>query len=323
MKLGDIKKIGVGGAGTMGAGIAQIFALKGYEVVVTDIAEKFLDNAKRIIEINNSSLIDEKIIAPEDVEKTAQNISFTTDIEVFSDVDVIIEAIVEKLDIKQNYWKEVEKIAREDAIFATNTSGLSITEICKKVEKKNRFVGMHWWNPPHIILLIEIIRGKETDDETVDVLLELVKKIDREPVIVQKDVNGFIGNRLQFALFREALNIVEQGIASAEDVDKAIKYGPGFRYASIGPLETADLAGLDIFYDISSYLWNEISDAKEPSEMLTKLVEEGNLGVKSGKGFYDYSDGKGEEAMRRRDKAFYKTLRELHMKTLKDDLFAN
>ncbi|MCG4584721.1 3-hydroxyacyl-CoA dehydrogenase family protein, partial [Anaerosalibacter bizertensis] len=172
--------------------------------------------------------------------------------------------------------------------------------------------GMHWWNPPHIIPLIEIIRGKGTDDETVDLLVELVKAIDREPVVVQKDANGFIGNRIQFAVFREALNIVEQGIATVEDVDRAMKYGLGFRYAVIGPFETADLGGLDTFYYISSYLFNELGDAKEPSDMLKDLVDNNNLGVKSKKGFYDYSNGKDEEAMKNRDKMFFKMLKHIH-----------
>ncbi|HHV26310.1 3-hydroxyacyl-CoA dehydrogenase family protein [Anaerosalibacter bizertensis] len=312
MKLEEVKKIGVAGAGTMGAGIAQIFAQKGYEVVVTDIGEKYLENAKKIISINNSSLIEEKLITESEAENAMKKISFTTDKKAFSDADVIIEAIIEKIDIKQDFWKEVEEIAKEDAIFATNTSGLSITEISEKVEKKGRFIGMHWWNPPHIIPLIEIIRGKGTDDETVDLLVELVKAIDREPVVVQKDANGFIGNRIQFAVFREALNIVEQGIATVEDVDRAMKYGLGFRYAVIGPFETADLGGLDTFYYISSYLFNELGDAKEPSDMLKDLVDNNNLGVKSKKGFYDYSNGKDEEAMKNRDKMFFKMLKHIH-----------
>lgn len=312
MKLEEVKKIGVAGAGTMGAGIAQIFAQKGYEVVVTDIGEKYLENAKKIISINNSSLIEEKLITESEAENAMKKISFTTDKKAFSDADVIIEAIIEKIDIKQDFWKEVEEIAKEDAIFATNTSGLSITEISEKVEKKGRFIGMHWWNPPHIIPLIEIIRGKGTDDETVDLLVKLVKAIDREPVVVQKDANGFIGNRIQFAVFREALNIVEQGIATVEDVDRAMKYGLGFRYAVIGPFETADLGGLDTFYYISSYLFNELGDAKEPSDMLKDLVDNNNLGVKSKKGFYDYSNGKDEEAMKNRDKMFFKMLKHIH-----------
>ena len=312
MKLEDIKKIGIAGAGTMGSGIAQIFAQKGYEVIIIDIAEKFLENAKKIISINQSNLIEENIITKQEAEDSLKNISYTTDKKAFADSDVIIEAIIEKMDIKQDFWEEVEAIAKEDAILATNTSGLSITDICKKVKNKGRFVGMHWWNPPHIIPLIELIKGAETADETLDLLTELVQKIGKQSVIVQKDVNGFIGNRIQFAVFREALKIVEDGIATVEDVDKAMKYGPGFRYPVLGPFETADLGGLDTFYYISSYLFNELSDAKEPTPILQELMDNKTLGVKSGKGFYDYSNGKDKEAMRRRDKNFFKMLKHIH-----------
>ncbi len=312
MKLENIKKIGIAGAGTMGSGIAQIFAQKGYEVVITDVAEKFLENAKKIILINQSNLIEENIITKEEAEDSLKNISYTTDKKAFADADVIIEAIIEKMDIKQDFWEEVEAIAKEDAILATNTSGLSITKICKKVKNKGRFVGMHWWNPPHIIPLIELIKGAETADEIVELLTKLVQKIGKQSVVVQKDVNGFIGNRIQFAVFREALKIVEDGIATVEDVDKAMKYGPGFRYPVLGPFETADLGGLDTFYYISSYLFNELSDAKEPTPILQELMDNKALGVKSGKGFYDYSDGKDKEAMRRRDKNFFKMLKHIH-----------
>lgn len=312
MKLEDIKKIGIAGAGTMGSGIAQIFARKGYEVVVTDIKEEFLENSKKLVSIFNSSLIEEGLMAESEVKNTVKNIKYNVDKKVFLDCDVIIEAIIEKMDIKQDFWKEVEEIAKPDAIFATNTSGLSITGISKKVENKGRFIGMHFWNPPHIIPLVELIRGDGTNDETVNILLELVNKIDKEPVVVQKDAPGFIGNRIQFAVFREALNIVEQGIATFEDVDRAMKYGPGFRYPIIGPLETADLGGLDTFYYISSYLFNDLSDVKEPQEVLKKLMDNKELGVKSKKGFYDYSDGKDEEAIKRRDKMFFKMLKYIH-----------
>jgi 3-hydroxybutyryl-CoA dehydrogenase len=312
MKIEDIKKIGIAGAGTMGSGIAQIFARKGYEVVMTDISEEFLEKSKKLVSIFNSSLIEEGLMTESEIEKTIKNISYSTDKRVFSDTDVIIEAIIEKMDIKQEFWREVEEIARPDAIFATNTSGLSITSISKKINNKERFIGMHFWNPPHIIPLVELIKGDGTDDKTVDMLVELVKIIDKEPVVVQKDAPGFIGNRIQFAVFREALNIVEQGIATFEDVDRAMKYGPGFRYPIIGPLQTADLGGLDTFYYISSYLFNELSDVKEPQEVLKKLMDNNELGVKSKKGFYDYSDGKDEEAIKRRDKMFFKMLKHIH-----------
>lgn len=307
-------KIGIAGAGTMGSGIAQIFARKSYEVVITDIKEEFLENSKKLVSIFNSSLIEEGLMTKEEAEITVKNITYSIDKNVFSDADLIIEAIIEKMDIKQDFWKEVEGIASSTAIFATNTSGLSVTEISKKLKDKSRFIGMHFWNPPHIIPLVELIRGDSTDDKTVNTLLELVKKIDKEPVVVKKDAPGFIGNRIQFAVFREALNIAEEGIASFEDIDKAMKYGPGFRYPIIGPLETADLGGLDTFYYISSYLFNDLSDVKKPQEILKELMDKGELGVKSKKGFYDYSNGKDEEAIKRRDKMFFKMLKHINNK---------
>ena len=305
-------KIGIAGAGTMGSGIAQIFARKGHEVVITDIKEEFLEKSKKLIDIFNSSLIEEALMTIEESEKTIGNITYSIDKSVFSDADLIIEAIIEKMDIKQDFWKEVEEIATKDAIFATNTSGLSVNEISKKIKHKKRFLGTHFWNPPHIIPLVELIRGDHTEDKTIDILMELLESIDKVPVVVQKDAPGFIGNRLQFAVFREALNIAEEGIASFEDIDKAMKYGPGFRYPIIGPLETADLGGLDTFYYISSYLFNELSDVKEPQAILKNLMDKKELGVKSGKGFYDYSDGKDEDAIRRRDKMFFKMLKYIH-----------
>jgi len=312
MNLEGIKKIGVAGAGTMGSGIALIFALKRYEVVITDISRKHLESGKKNISTYNSSLIEENIITGLDANDAVKRIFFTTDKKALFDADVIIEAIIEKMGIKQNFWKEVEEIAPESAIFATNTSGLSITEICRKLKKKDRFIGMHWWNPPHIVPLIELIKGAETADETVQVLSKLIEKIGKQSVVVLKDVNGFIGNRIQFAVLREALKIVEDGIATVEDVDKAMKFGPGFRYSVLGPFETADLGGLDTFYYIASYLFKELSSTKEPTSMLQELVNDKNIGVKSGKGFYDYSDGKDELTIKRRDKIFFKLLKNIY-----------
>ena len=271
--------------------------------------EGCLENGKKIISIDNSSLIEENIITESEAKDALKRISFTTDKKAFFDADLVIEAIIEKMDIKQEFWKDIEEIARDDAIFATNTSGLSITEICKKIKKKSRFIGMHWWNPPHIIPLIELIKGAETADETVKILVELVENIGKQSVVVLKDVNGFIGNRIQFAVFREALKIAEDEIATFEDIDKAMKFGPGFRYPVLGPFETADLGGVDTFYHISSYLFEELSCNKEPNPLLQKLIDKKHFGVKSGKGFYDYSKSKGKLAMKRRDKEFFKILK--------------
>jgi 3-hydroxybutyryl-CoA dehydrogenase len=312
MRVDDTQKIGVAGAGTMGSGIAQIFARKGYEVVVTDIDEEHLQRSAELVDIFNSSLIEEGIMLPEEAEEVRGLISYSTDNQVFSDADLIIEAIIEKMEIKQDFWREIEAIARRDAFFATNTSGLSINGICEKVENKERFIGMHFWNPPHIIPLVELTKADETSDETVEELKKLMAIIEKEAVVVHKDAPGFIGNRLQFAVFREALHIVDEGIATFEDVDKAMKYGPGFRYPIIGPLQTADLGGLDTFYYISDYLFEELSDMKEPPAMLQKMMNAGRLGVKSRKGFWDYSGGKHEQAIKTRDKMLFEMLKHIH-----------
>ena len=312
--LKDINLIGIAGAGTMGSGIAQIFSRFGKTVIVNDIKEEYLTKSKDLIDIFNKSLIEEGLMNENEVENIFSKIKFSTDKNELKDCDLIIECIVEKLEIKQDFWEELEGIAKEDAYFATNTSGLSINQISSKLNDKSRFIGMHFWNPAHIIPLVELIRGEETSDEMVDNLKNLLKNIGKQAVVVNRDVPGFIGNRLQFAAFREALHIVEQGIASVEDVDKAMKYGPGFRYPIIGPLETADLGGLDTFYNISSYLFKDLGDEKEVPKMLVELIENNYLGVKSKKGFYDYSNGKDEEAIKRRDKLLFEMIKHISNK---------
>ncbi|MGM0396906.1 MAG: 3-hydroxyacyl-CoA dehydrogenase family protein [Bacillota bacterium] len=313
MRLEAIKKIGIAGAGTMGSGIALIFARHGYDVAVTDLSITLLEESRKLVDIFNQTLIDEGLMTEEEEETVMGNIEYSLDRSIFRDCDLIIEAIVENLTVKQDFWKEVESIAKPNAYLATNTSGLSINGISEKVRDKSRFVGMHFWNPPHIIPLVELIKGNETSEETVQLLKALLKKIDKEPVVVQKDVPGFIGNRLQFAVFREALHIVEEGVGSVEDVDKAMRYGPGFRYPVIGPLQTGDLGGLDTFYYISSYLFESLSDIKEPPEILKEKMDSGKLGIKSKEGFYNYPAGKDEEAIKRRDKMFFKMLKYIHM----------
>jgi len=312
MDLQSIKKVGVAGAGTMGAGIAQTFAENGYEVVLYDLEQKFLDRGRQIIDTNHQSFIAEEIIDEKKATETIERINFTTDKTNLAECDFIIEAIIEKMDIKHQFWSELSKMVKKDAILTTNTSGLSITEIAKVIPQRELFAGMHWWNPPHIIPLVEIIKGNETSQETAELLIELSKKIGKKPVLVKKDVNGFIGNRIQFSVLREALHIVEQGIASYEDVDAVLKYGLGFRYAILGPFETADLGGLDTFYYITTYLFDDLSRATGGSATLKKLVDNNNLGVKTGKGFYDYSNGRDKEVIKRRDLKFLKMLKHIY-----------
>ena len=298
-----IKKIGIAGAGTMGASIAQTFALFYYEVTVYDIFETALDKAKRLVDINQETWIKSGIVSEEKSNELKGRISYSNDVQSFKDVDFLIEAILENIDVKHKFWKEVSELVREDTILCSNTSGLSITKIAEAVMYPERFAGMHWMNPPHIIPLIEVIQGQLTSDSTVDIVYELALKLEKKPVKV-KDAPSFVLNRLQQAILREALYIVQEGITTPEGVDDVMKYALGFRYAVFGPFEICDLGGLDIHNNISKYTFPDLCDYKEPFGLIKECVENNKLGVKNGAGFYDYSNGRDEEVIRYRDKMF-------------------
>lgn len=301
----DVKKIVIAGAGTMGASMAETFAKYGYEVSVYDIYPKALEKAKKLIHINQETEVSEGIITEEESQKLLKKLSFSESTKPFREADFVVEAILENIQVKHKFWQEVSSIVPKDAILASNTSGLSITEIQKAVVCPERFGGMHWVNPPHIIPLIEVIQGEKTSDKTVENIYQMAKAVGKEPVIV-KDAPGFALNRIQLAILRECLHIVSSGIASKEDVDKVVKYGLGPRYACLGPLEVCDLGGLDIFYNIASYLYADLADDKEPSPLLAECFEKGNFGVKTGAGFYEYSNGRDEEVIRYRDEMYTK-----------------
>ncbi|WP_028829375.1 3-hydroxyacyl-CoA dehydrogenase family protein [Proteocatella sphenisci] len=306
MEIKNIKNIVIAGAGVMGSSMAQTFAQSGYKVTLYDLKDEYLDRSRNLININQSASVDKKIFTKQDSENIMGNISFTCSKDCFRSADFVVEAIVENMDIKHSFWSEVSETAPEDAILTTNTSGLSITKIAEAVKNPERFCGMHWINPPHIIPLIEVINGDKTAAETSKLVYDISKLIGKQPIMINKDAPGFVLNRFQFAVLREAMHIIEEGIASKEDIDNVFKYGLGIRYACLGPLEIADLGGLDTFYNISSYLTKDLSNTKEVSSILSDLVNDGNYGVKSGKGFYDYSNGRDKEVIRKRDEDFYK-----------------
>ena len=302
----DIKKIVIAGAGLMGTSMAQIFAKYGYEVLIYDLIDDALDKSRELIRINQEEQVKMGELSLDESIILRNRLSHSTDIDSFSDCDLVVESIVEKLEIKQAFWKEVSAIVPDDALLATNTSGLSITAIAKDINKPERFCGMHWFNPAHLIPLVEVIKGDKSSDETCKEIYDLALKIGKEPINVKKDALGFIGNRIQLAILRESLHIIESGIGEFEDVDRAMKYGLGFRYACLGPFEVCDFGGLDTFYHIQSYLNEDLCDAKEPQKTLKDLYDKGEFGVKAGKGFYDYSNGKDEEAIRKRDELYMK-----------------
>ena len=299
------QKIIIAGAGVMGASLAQIYAQYGYSVTVFDVFPEAITRGQDLIKLNQeSNVATGKLTADESAALTSR-ISYTSDMECFKDVDFVVEAVFERMDIKKDFWSKASAIAPKEAILTTNTSGLSITEIATAVVHPERFCGMHWINPPHLIPLIEVIQTELTSDATVDAVVESALSVGKMPTRI-KDAPGFVLNRLQFAILREAMYIVENGIASIEDVDNTFKYGMGMRYAAIGPFEIADLGGLDTFYNIASYLNADLADRKDVDTLLADHFNAGEYGVKSGKGFYDYSDGKDKEAIRHRDMMFIK-----------------
>ncbi|HZK02774.1 MAG TPA: 3-hydroxyacyl-CoA dehydrogenase family protein [Anaerovoracaceae bacterium] len=290
----NIKTVAIAGAGTMGASMAGMFSKFGYEVILTDVSTMAIDNAMQSIKKDSEALIN--------------RINCITETRLLKKADLLIEAIVENLDMKQKFWAEISQVVSDHAILASNTSGLSITEIAKSVKKPERFLGMHWINPPHIIPLIEIIKGESTGVETIETIKNICMAINKEPVVV-KDAPGFVLNRIQLAVLRECLHIVESDIASIEDVDKVMKYALGIRYACLGPFEVVDHGGIDVFHNIAGYLFEDLSSEKDSFSLLKRHFENGQLGVKTQKGFYDYSNGMDEEAIMYRDRLYMKIVK--------------
>lgn len=306
-------KVVLAGAGTMGASLAQVYAQAGWDTVLYNRSERGLERAGKLIDINQDTLVAEGIISRGQAAETRDRILMTTDKAVFADACLVVESIAEDMRIKQEFWREISLLASEEALLATNTSGLKISEIAKAVHCPQRFMGQHWLNPPHLLPLCELIVGEKTGEGTVKAMRELILAMGKQPVVV-KDISGFIINRLQFALLREALHIVETGAAAYEDVDAAMKGGLGIRYAALGPFGVADFGGLDVFEHISSYLNEELSDTRECSPLLKDLVARGKLGVKSGSGFYDYSGEKAAEAIKERDRLYIELAKALYFK---------
>ena len=290
MAVKDIKKVAVIGTGTMGPGIAQVFAQYGIEISIYDIDNEKLKTARETLAGNLNLVRQEGLISETDVTGIQSRIKDASSLEeAVKNADLVLEVIPEVMELKSGLFSELDKICDPDTIFATNTSGLSISTMSKAIKNPERLVGMHWWNPPIIIPVIEIVKGKETDDAVVQTVDSLIRKIKKVPVLVKKDVPGFLGNRLQYALMREAIALLNDGVASAEDIDTMIKAGIGFKFPVMGPLETIDMAGLNIYYPVSKYLNKDLDRSQEASPIVEEMVNKGDLGLKSGKGFYDYT----------------------------------
>lgn len=296
----QIEQIAVIGAGLMGHGIAQIFANQGYDVMLMDLEPALLSGALEKIRSNLSLMAERGMGRPEDIDPALSRIRTTVKTaEAAEGSRFIVEAVSENPALKQKVFKELDSVCPPDTILATNTSVISITEIASKSALRERIVGTHFWNPPYLIPLVEVIRGKETSDETIDRTFTLLEQVGKHPVRVNRDVPGFVGNRLQHALWREAISIVERGIADPATVDECIKFGFGLRLPVLGPLENADMVGTDLILAIHDYILKHIESSPEPSPLLRKKVERGDLGFKTGRGFQDWSPEEIEKSRKR------------------------
>ena len=275
------------GAGTMGHGIAQVAAAAGYDVVMRDIDDAAVQRGLQSIVRNLSKGVQVGKVTEAEREQALQRIRLTTNIAETRDSDLVIEAAPEKLDLKQKLLRETEALVGSNCIFATNTSSLSITEIAKASARPANVIGMHFFNPVHIMRLVEIVVGAGTSDETTATVRAIAERLKKEPIVV-RDVPGFASSRLGVTLGLEAMRMVEQGVATARDIDKAMELGYNH---PVGPLKLTDMVGLDVRLSIAEYLHGSLkSETFRPPEILRRLVSEGKLGKKTGEGFYKWNE---------------------------------
>jgi len=298
-----IKTISVLGTGTMGHGITQLCAQAGYNVRMYGRSDASLERGMSAIRDNLENLTEEERISATDAKKIKSRISTFADMqEVAEKADFIIEALAEDLKLKQKIFQKLDLHCNTEVILATTTSGISPTEIALKMKNPQRFVVAHFWNPPQLIPLVEIVPGEKTSPETMHITEELMKLLGKKPVKMKKECPGFIANRIQYAMFREALYIVQQGWADPEDVDKSVEYSFGRRLPVTGPLKTIDLGGLDIIFRVASYLFDDLSNDMKPLELLKSKYENKKFGIKSDSGLYEWTSKNSRNLVKKRNR---------------------
>ena len=299
-----VNKLAVIGAGMMGHALAQVFALAGLQVALADSDAEVLGTAKQRIEANLEICLKHGHVDKDMAETVPQRITLAPNLaDATSEADFIIEAVFEDLDVKHEVLQKLEEFCPDHAVITSTTSGFRVRDLAVALSHPERFLVTHYWDPPYIIPVVEVVPGEHTSAEAVETTTRLLEAVDIHPALVKKDVPGFVGNRLQHALRREAIAIVAQGIASPEDVDLIARLSFGLRLPVVGLLETIDLGGLDLTMAIHSYLLSELDRSTEPQQLIRDKVARGELGAKAGKGFYDWPPGRAATFIRRRDEA--------------------
>lgn len=283
------ESVAVIGAGTMGRGITQFFLQENVNVSLIDNNENVVEEAVASIK-KGIDLLSKKGLSSIGMDECMEKLQIYYSFQKEISADLVIEAIPEKLALKQNVFSEIESKSKKSTIFATNTSGLSISEIALSLNNPDRLIGTHFFTPAAIVPLVEVIKGENTSDIVANFVISGLERMGKKPVMLQKEIPGFIGNRIQHAIAREAISILESGVASAEDIDTVVKWSVGLRMALTGPIEQRDINGLDVHYNIASYLYGSLNNSSTPSPLLEEKVEMGEIGLKTKKGFYDWKE---------------------------------
>jgi len=282
-----IKRVAIIGLGTMGPGMAARLARAGIEVAAYDIAPAAIERARSMM-VAAEGVLD--ALGIEAKSGDAGSIRFTDSIEdVVAGADLVIENVPEKEDIKADVYRKIDGLVASDTIVASDTSGIPITKLQAHISNPARMVGMHWSNPPHIIPMIEVIGGEQTAPETVDTIRDFIRSIGLLPVLLKKDVPGFVENRVLYALLREVVDLVERGVIEPEDIDTCVSWGIGYKLAVVGPMALLDMAGMDIYHSVSSFLNEDLCDRKDVAPLVLEQMAAGKLGIKSGEGVYSYT----------------------------------
>ncbi|HET6496179.1 MAG TPA: 3-hydroxyacyl-CoA dehydrogenase NAD-binding domain-containing protein [Thermoleophilia bacterium] len=294
------ERVAVIGSGMMGVGVAQVFAAAGHEVALQDLYPEALERAPGAIRSNLSFLAEHGLIAADEVPSAVGRVRTTTDLaDAAEGAEFVIECVFEDLGLKQGVFERLDALCPPETILATNTSVMSIAEIGALTTHKQRVVGTHFWNPPYLIPLVEVVRTEQVDPWVVERTMAILRHAGKHPIDCKKDVPGFVANRLQHALWREAISIVEHGIADAATVDESIRFGPGLRLPILAPMENADMVGLDLTLAIHDYILPHLESSTAPSPLLKEKVRAGDLGFKSGRGFQHWSEDEAEASRQR------------------------